>query len=87
MAYYEKIAERVFNMAKVYMFPQQKKLPSSLEERLNKIGREYIELLYATLTLMCQDSSNQEEMEEITALVTQAYADGMLEAIDEMEES
>ena len=74
-------------MAKVYMFPQKKKLPSSLEDRLNKIGREYIELLYASLSIMCIDSSDQAEMEEITALVTQAYADGMLEAINEMDES
>ena len=39
-------------MAKVVMFPQQKKLPKCVEERLYEIAKDYVATLKAAVMLM-----------------------------------
>lgn len=74
-------------MAQVLMFPEKKKLPKHIEEAVRKNAKEYAELLCATIALLDKDGLGQMEVEEIIALVSEAYSEGLSEAIDEMEES
>lgn len=71
-------------MAKVMMFPQKKKLPKCVEEELRKIAKDYVGVLHAAVMLMDLelDKPTQEEMME---LVGAAFADGIYEAIEELE--
>ena len=71
-------------MAKVYAFPMKKKLPSGIEEQIKKIAKDYVEVLYAAATLLNLESDppSTDEMQE---MVGAAFAEGIIEAIDEME--
>lgn len=74
-------------MAQVYVFPEKKKLPKRIEEGVKKNAREYMELLYGTLLLLSEEGVDQMSYEEIVQLVTEAYLDGLNDAIDELDES
>ena len=71
-------------MAKVVMFPRKKKLPKGVEEDIRKIAKDYVGVLNAAIILMDleEDKPTQEEMME---LVATALADGIAEAIEELE--
>ena len=71
-------------MAKVVMFPQKKKLPKGVEEEIRKIAKDYVGVLNAAIMLMDleEDKPTQEEMME---LVATALANGISEAIEELE--
>lgn len=73
-------------MCKVLMFPT-KKLPRFAEERLKEIAKEYIEVLNATAQILDIENKSQAEYEELVELVATTYAEGLIEAIDELEES
>ena len=73
-------------MAKVLMFPQKKKLPKGVEERLYEVGKEYIEVLYAAMVLMDATDLDKPTYEEVLMLVSEAFADGINDAIDELGE-
>lgn len=72
-------------MAKVVMFPQKKKLPKGMEERLREIAKDYVGVLYATAILMDLETDKPTQ-EELMDLVGMAFAEGICEAIDEMDE-
>lgn len=74
-------------MAKVLLFPQKKRIPTSIEKRLNEIAKEYVEVLQALLILLDVDLSNDKEYNEILELVQEAFAKGILAAVYESEES
>ena len=71
-------------MAKVVMFPQKKKLPKGVEDEIRKIAKDYVGVLNAAIMLMDleEDKPTQEEMME---LVATALANGISEAIEELE--
>lgn len=71
-------------MAKVVMFPRKKKLPKGVDEELRKIAKDYVGVLHAAVMLMNleEDKPTQEEMMELVAI---AFADGIAEAIEELE--
>lgn len=73
-------------MAKVYMFPEKKKLPKGVEERLNEIAKEYVEALFATLTIMSIEDQSTENLDEIYDLVSDAYAEALVRAVGELGE-
>ena len=73
-------------MAKVYMFPQAKKLPGGVVKRLNEIAKEYVELLQAIIVLLDVDISDDEQYDEVLELVKVAFAKGIIAAVEEMEE-
>ena len=73
-------------MAKVYMFPQEKKLPGGVVKRLNEIAKEYVELLQAIIVLLDVDISDDEQYDEVLELVKVAFAKGIIAAVEEMEE-
>ena len=72
-------------MAKVIMFPQKKKLPKGVEERLREIAKEYVNVLYSVAVLMDLEQ-DKPAPEEVMEMVGMAFADGICEAIDEMDE-
>lgn len=76
-------------MAKVYEFPTKKVLPAFVENGLDKIAKEYVELIYATYMLLGdgEEDLSIEKSEEINLLLGEAFAKGIAKAIDEVEES
>lgn len=80
----EEIAKEMFIMAKVIVFPQKERLPKNLEEKLHKIAREYVEVLFASLTLLSDDDCNIERFDEVAEMVSNAYAEGLNNAVDEL---
>ena len=72
-------------MAKVVMFPQKKKLPKCIEEELYRVAKDYVEVLYSAAMLMDleTDKPTQEEFMELLGV---AFAEGICEAIEELDE-
>jgi hypothetical protein len=73
-------------MAKVYAFPMKRKLPAGMEKSLKKVAKEYVEVLCATMALyeLTNDKPSNEELHE---MVEAAFTEGILEAINELDES
>ena len=71
-------------MAKVLVFPQKKKLPKIMEERLIGIAKEYVETLYGAMMLMDLES-DKPTYEEVLEMVNNAFSEGVEEAIEELE--
>ena len=69
------------------MFPEKNRLPKHIEDAVRRNAKEYMELLCATIALLGENGLSQMDEEEIIALVSEAYSDGLVAAIDEMEES
>lgn len=72
-------------MAQVVMFPQKKKLPKGIEEDLHKIAKQYVEVLYATAVLFDLEQ-DKPTYEELMGLIATAFAEGISNAIDELDE-
>lgn len=70
-------------MAKVYMFPRELKLPGGMEKELKKVAKEYVETLRATMALY-ELTGDPPSPEEVQVLVEKAFAEGIIEAIDEL---
>ena len=73
-------------MAKVVMFPQKKRLPKCIDERLRKITKDYVEVLQALIVLLDVDVEDEQQYNEVLDMVQESFVEGMLEAIGEMEE-
>lgn len=71
-------------MAKVMMFPQRKKLPMCIEERLYDIAKQYVETLRACVLLMDVEQDRPTE-EEFMELIAEAYSNAIYKAIDELD--
>ena len=80
----EETVKEMLIMAQVYLFPQKERLPKNLEEKLHQIAREYVEVLFATLTLLSDEDASIERMDEVTKMVSDAYAEGLNNAVDEL---
>lgn len=76
----------MITMAKVLLFPQKRTLPKDMEERLYQIAKDYIETLYATMVIMDIPDMDKPTYEEVLALVSEAFAEGICNAIDELGE-
>ena len=72
-------------MAKVIAFPQKKRLPKGLEERVYEIAKEYVEVLYTSLILLVGEEYTIEDLSEVSEMVAMTYAEGLSKAIDDME--
>ena len=72
-------------MAKVYMFPEKKKLPAGVEERLIDIAKEYVKTVYATVLVMNVDDPDSKDYEEVMDLIETAFTKGIDVAAEEME--
>ena len=72
-------------MAQVYLFPQKKRLPGGIVKRLNEITKEYVELLQAIIVLLDIDVTDDEQYNEVLEMVQEAFANGIIAAVEEME--
>ena len=73
-------------MTKVYAFPVKRKLPAKMEKDLRRVAREYIAILRA-ITIVLELEENPPSHEEILEMVEAAFANGIYEAIDDLDES
>ena len=73
-------------MAKVYAFPNKKRIPSGMKEELRRIAKDYVAVLYAIVDLMELEAESPTE-DEIMELVAEVFSEGIYEAIDELFES
>ena len=73
-------------MAKVYVFPSKKRLPSGMKDELQRIAKDYVAVLYAIVELLQLDDETLTD-EEIMELVAEVFSEGIYEAIDELVES
>ena len=71
-------------MGKVLLFPQKERLPKNLEKKLHEIAREYVEVLFASLNLLSDEEASIERMDEVTEMVSNAYYEGLNNAVDEL---
>jgi hypothetical protein len=73
-------------MAKVYMFPVKKKLPEGMERDLRRVARDYVAVLQAIMIIYGLESDPPSH-EEILEMVYTTFAEGIYEAIDQLDES
>ena len=73
-------------MAEVLLFPQKKRLPKCIDKSLRKIMKEYVEVLQTLIVLLDVDVDDEEQYNEVLAMIQEAFANGILEAINGMEE-
>lgn len=73
-------------MAKVYDFPIKRKLPAGMERDLHRVASEYVAVLKA-ISIVLELESNPPSYEEVLEMVSTAFAEGIYEAIDKLDES
>ena len=73
-------------MAKVYTFPEKKKLPKKLEKRMSEIGYDYMQTVYAIAKVLGVDDPDQPEYMEVMELIAEAFSEGISAAMMEIEE-
>lgn len=73
-------------MAKVYMFPEKKKLPANMEKRVKEMAKEYMEVVYAIMVLLGVEDTDNSDYMEVMELIAEAFGEGVADAIDEFEE-
>jgi hypothetical protein len=73
-------------MAKVYEFPVKRKLPANMERDLHRVASEYVAILKAIMIIL-ELESNPPTYEEVLEMVSIAFAEGIYEAIDQLDES
>lgn len=74
-------------MAIVLEFPKKKELPKEIEAKLQDVAKNYVETLYVALSTLTSDNPTQEELVEVHEMVSNAYIQGLTDAINEIEES
>lgn len=82
---WNKIAEERITMTNVVMFPQRKRLPKVIEERLHQIAKDYVETLYSAAMLMDLEE-DKTTVEEIQELVVEALNQGFYDAMEDLED-
>ena len=73
-------------MAKVYPFPEKKKIPSGMKDELCRIAKDYVAVIYAIANLLQIDDESITE-DEVMELVAEAFSEGIYKAIDDLVES
>lgn len=76
----------MIEMAKVYDFPIKRKLPAGMERDLHRVASDYIAILKAIMVVF-ELESNPPSYEEVLEMVSTAFAEGIYEAIDKLDES
>ena len=73
-------------MAKIYAFPNNKRIPSGMKDELHRIAKDYVGVIYAIATLLEIEEESITE-EEIMELVAEVFSEGIYEAIEDLAES
>lgn len=66
-------------------FQKKKKLPSGMEEELHKVAKDYIAVIYATVTLLDLEAEKP-TYDEVLEMVAEAFSEGIYNAIEELDE-
>lgn len=74
-------------MCKVYEFPVKKQLTEEQIARLYEVAEDYIVVLNDILGTLSGEELANGDMEEMAELVAYTYAEGMVKAIEKIEES
>ena len=74
-------------MAKVYEFPKKTvhELPEEIVKRLHQVAKDYVEVLQDALPSLDNDVLARPEYKELVELVSVAYAEGIIIAVNELE--
>ena len=72
-------------MCKVYAFPVKKEFPKELEERLDKVSREYIKIIEDLVDTLYDDEPTEEDYQECILMIAKAYAKSLEKAFEEMD--
>ena len=71
-------------MCKVYEFPMKKELPKELEERLNKVVREFVSVMSESLDALYGDNPTEEEYANFMDLLVITYMELLEKAVDDL---
>ena len=71
-------------MCKVYEFPMKKELPKEMEERLDKVVREFVSIMSESLDTLYGDDPTEEEYANFMELLVIAYMELLEKAVDEL---
>ena len=72
-------------MCKVYAFPAKTEFPKELEERLNKVSKDYIDIMVDLMETLYGGDPTEEEYQDCMVMMGTAYAKSLEKAIDELE--
>lgn len=71
-------------MCKVYEFPMKKELPKETEERLDKVVREFVNIINESLDTLYGDDLTDKEYSEFMEYFNTKYTELLAKAIDEL---
>ena len=71
-------------MCKLYEFPTKKELPKDMEERLDKVVREFVLIMSESLDTLYGDNPTEEEYVNFMDLIVIAYMELLEKAVDEL---
>lgn len=73
-------------MATVYEFPVKVELSKEFEERLYGIAWDYVDAMYNALDNFEEYGMNNDELYEVSKLIHETFADGLIYATNKYEE-
>lgn len=71
-------------MCEVYEFPVKKQLPEELKEGLQKLAKDYVQLMDETLKTFEADNPTEEELNDFMEEIILIYTDTIMNAVDEI---
>lgn len=71
-------------MCKVYEFPMKKEFPKDLEERLNKVMKEFVITMNESLVALYGDDPTEEEYADFMDMMVITYMGLLEKAVDEL---
>lgn len=71
-------------MCKVYEFPMKKELPKGMEERLDKVVREFVCIIGENLVALYGDDPTEKEYDEFMEYIMMVYMELLEKAVDEL---
>lgn len=73
-------------MCEVIAFPSKKQISKETEEKLYKVAKDYIEVLYEAMDAYIDEDDDLEGLELIHNAVAKTYAEALAAAIEELDE-
>lgn len=71
-------------MCEVYEFPVKKQLPEELKEGLQKLAKDYVQLMDESLKTLDVDNPTEEEINDFMEEIILIYTDAIMKAVDEI---
>ena len=71
-------------MCRIYEFPTKKELPHELAERLDKLAKNYVQLMNEFMQYFEDNYTTNEEIEELMEMIILSYAESITKAVDDL---